>query len=84
VLKLAYRVEVMSLQFCLCNAIENLVALVFIAANGSRKRGEQRKTWINNIKEWTYLNVFTLLRAVERREEGARLAFVSSLARCKS
>jgi hypothetical protein len=27
--------------------------------NGSRKRGGQRKTWIDNIKKWTGLNVST-------------------------
>jgi hypothetical protein len=37
--------------------------------NGSQKRGEQRKTWIDNIKEWTGLKVSTLLRAAERRVE---------------
>jgi hypothetical protein len=37
--------------------------------NGSRKRGGQRKTWIDNIKEWTGLSVFTLLHVAEKREQ---------------
>jgi hypothetical protein len=37
-------------------------------ANGSQRRGEYRKTWIDNIKEWTGLSVSTLLRVAERRD----------------
>jgi hypothetical protein len=35
----------------------------------TRKKGGQRKTWIDNIKEWTGLSVSTLLRAAERRDQ---------------
>ncbi|KAI8494650.1 hypothetical protein Bbelb_278760 [Branchiostoma belcheri] len=35
---------------------------------GGRKRGRQRKTWLDNIKEWTSLNVPELLAAADRRE----------------
>jgi hypothetical protein len=36
-------------------------------------RGRQRKTWIDNIKEWTGLSVSTLLRAAERRDQWSTL-----------
>jgi hypothetical protein len=42
---------------------------MFSAFQGSPERGEQTKTWIDNINEWTDLNVFILLRAAERREQ---------------
>jgi hypothetical protein len=37
--------------------------------NDSRRRDRQRKTWIDNIKEWTGLRVSTLLRVAERRDQ---------------
>jgi hypothetical protein len=37
--------------------------------NGSRRRSKQRKTSIDNIKEWTGLSVSTLLRVAERRDQ---------------
>jgi hypothetical protein len=37
--------------------------------NGSRKIGGHRKTWIDNVKEWTSLSVSTLLSSAERREQ---------------
>jgi hypothetical protein len=36
---------------------------------GSQRRGGQRKTWIDNIKEWTGLSVSTLLLVAERRDQ---------------
>jgi hypothetical protein len=47
--------------------------------NGSRKRGGQRKTWIDNIKEWTGLSVSTLLRVAERRDQWRILCGAASV-----
>jgi hypothetical protein len=41
--------------------------------NGSRSRGGQRKTWIDNVKQWADLSVSTLLRAAERRDQSRTL-----------
>jgi hypothetical protein len=37
--------------------------------NGYCRRGGQIKTWIDNIKEWTRLNVSTLLRVAKKRDQ---------------
>ena len=46
---------------------------------GGRRRGRQKKGWMDNIKEWTRLDSPTLLREVEDRAGWRRLAEESSL-----
>ena len=46
---------------------------------GGRRRGRQRKCWLDNIKEWTRLDSPTLLRKAEDRDGWRRLAESSSV-----
>jgi hypothetical protein len=46
-----------------------------VTVNGSRMRGGQRKTCIDNIKEWTDLSVSTLLRVAERKDQWRTLVW---------
>ena len=46
---------------------------------GGRRRGRQRKCWLDNIKEWTRLDSPTLLRKAEDRDDWRRLAERSSV-----
>ena len=47
---------------------------------GKRKRGRQRKSWIDNIKEWTDCPADHLIRMAEDRERWRSLVVESSLA----
>ena len=46
---------------------------------GGRKQGRQRKSWTDNIKEWTSLTTPELLRTATDREEWRRVAAKTSL-----
>ena len=46
---------------------------------GGRKQGRQRKSWTDNIKEWTSLTTPKLLRMATDREEWRRVAAKTSL-----
>ena len=46
---------------------------------GGRRQGRQRKTWEDNIREWTGLELTKSLRAVENREKWRKLVAKSSV-----
>ena len=46
---------------------------------GGRRQGRQRKTWEDNIREWTGLEFAKSLKAVESREKWRKLAVKSSV-----
>ena len=46
---------------------------------GARRQGEQRKTWGDNIREWTGLEFAKSQRAVENREKWRKLVAKSSV-----
>ena len=46
---------------------------------GGRRQGRQRKTWEDNIREWTGLEFAKSQRAVENREERRKLVAKSSV-----
>ena len=45
---------------------------------GKRGRGRPRRTWTDNIREWTGLEGDALLRRAENRKEWRKLAYVAS------
>jgi hypothetical protein len=61
--------SVSRLVLMLNNSFIDVKTILQGAVNGSRKRGGQRKAWIDNIKEWTSQSVSTLLRDTDRREQ---------------
>ena len=48
---------------------------------GSRRRGRQKKCWLDNIKEWTGKPIPTILKATKKRE---KWRWISSKASCRS
>ena len=46
---------------------------------GARRQGRQRKTWEDNIREWTGLKFGRFQKAVENREKWRKLAAKSSV-----
>ena len=46
---------------------------------GGRRRGRQRKRWVDNIKEWTGLEWNITLRKAENREEWRKLVVKSTV-----
>ena len=46
---------------------------------GGRRRGRQRKCWMDNIKEWTYLPLPELLTMASCRKDWKRISAESSL-----
>lgn len=46
---------------------------------GGRRRGRQAKCWLDNIKEWTRMDSYTLMRRTEDRAGWRRLAAESAL-----
>ena len=49
------------------------------SVKGGRRQGRQRKTWEDNIREWTGLELTKPLRAVENREKWRKLVAKSSV-----
>ena len=46
---------------------------------GGRRRGRPRKSWSDNVKEWTDMDTPTLIRAAEARQNWRRLSTEASL-----
>ena len=46
---------------------------------GARKRGRQRKSWTDNVKEWTCLSTPELLRTAANRDSWRKVAAATSL-----
>ena len=46
---------------------------------GGRRRGRQRKCWMDNINEWTYLPMPELLKRASCRKDWKRISAESSL-----
>ena len=46
---------------------------------GKRKQGRQRKSWEDNIREWTGLEFAKSQRAVQNRGNGRKLVVKSSV-----
>ena len=48
---------------------------------GNQRKGRQRKAWLDNIKDWTYLNPATLLRMTDDKNmRSSPIAQVSGMA----
>ena len=46
---------------------------------GKRKRGSQKKRWVDNIKEWTEMDFASSARAAENRTRWKRIVANSSV-----
>ena len=48
------------------------------SVEGSRRRGKQRKCWMDNIFEWTNMDLHVLLRQSEDREQWPKITTTAS------
>ena len=50
-----------------------------VTVQGGKRRGRQRKRWVDSIKEWTGLEWNIILRKVENREDWRKLVVKSAV-----